>query len=637
MCGIAGIMSAEEKKLGRILSGMCDAIAHRGPDDFGYIALQGSSPANPSSVKKDVADDTGKVFLGHRRLSIIDLSGSRQPLCNEDGSVWVVFNGEIYNYVELRTSLAKKGHKLREKGDTEVLVHLWEEYGTEMLSHLVGMFAFAIYDTAKGTLFLARDRFGQKPLYYFERNKNFYFASELQAFYKLEDFNASDINPVAMAQFFRYGFIPNPGTAYKNVFSVPPGHFLLRKNGESSVLQFWKPYITGTEKRVDYEKLESLLDESVRLRLRSDVPFGAFLSGGIDSALVTSSMVKLSDMPVKTFTISTGRESFMDESEEAREVADFLKTEHRQINVTPDFVAVSEKLAAHYGQPYADHSSVLAYYVSKETRNFVKVALTGDGGDELFAGYTGYLKSSFYNSFGRLPFPMRVMAGDLAAALFSNNEKRDLSDSLSSAFPLPAKGENIAILYHKKWRNSVFNPDFSATINDSHNAEIERFTSYYNAAESKNPVEKWMEADQRLYLCDDILVKLDIASMAVSLECRSPLLDHRFAEFANSISVKTKLEGGISKGILRKLAAKRLPTKTASYPKKGFSMPLSQWMRTDLKDWMHSTVFDNQQVWAQYLSPKSVEKLWNEHQSGKSDHQMRLWVIASLGLWKKNL
>ncbi len=637
MCGIAGILGKTRNRMSSDVVKMTNALAHRGPDDFGYAS---ACPGETVKISLGVAppDTESMAVLGHRRLSIIDLSGSRQPLSNEDGTVCTVFNGEIYNYVELIELLVKKGHVFRNKGDTEVLVHLWEEFGKEMVNHLVGMFAFCIYDSRSGTLFLARDRFGQKPVYYFERNDNFHFASELQAFFPLDNFKRNETNGAAIAQYFRYGFIPNPETAYKDVFMLPPGHTLEIRGGIIFTSQYWKPTVTGDMDLPDYGKLEELLDESVRLRLRADVPFGSFLSGGIDSALITSSMMKYSPAPVRTFTISTGKEYFTDESGEAAETARLLGTEHNTLEVSPDFIPVAEKLAASYGQPYSDYSSILTYYVSRETRQFVKVALTGDGGDELFAGYNGYLRNTLYNSFGSLPFTIKKAAASLSRILTASNPDSQLYDSISSVFPLPLKGENIAPLFHRRWRDSAFQNDFSRSAADSRTSEIERFASYYREASSDNPIDRWLEADQRLYLCDDILVKLDIASMAVSLECRSPFLDHRFAEFANKISSASKMRNGIPKAILREIARRRNLAHITGLPKKGFSMPFGQWLRQEpIKHWIHSLIFENNGVWNTYLKEEAVEGFWKEHQSGRMNHHMRIWMIASLVLWQKAL
>jgi asparagine synthase (glutamine-hydrolysing) len=627
--------------MGRQIVEMTGSLVHRGPDDFGYIALDPGSNTFPIPLElHKTPAGAHSLFFGHRRLSIIDISGTKQPLANEDKSVWVIFNGEIYNYDELGKMLVAKGHILREKGDTEVLVHLWEEYGAAMPEHLVGMFAFAVYDSKKNVLFLARDRFGEKPLYYFEKDGRFFFASELQAFFHLDEFDPNDVNELAIALYFRYGFIPGPNTAYKNVFSLGAGRTLLKTSGNSEHRYYWKPSVSGEMRNPDFKEIEELIDESVRLRLRSDVPLGAFLSGGIDSGLITASMSRQLDKPVSTFTISTDKNSWQDESEAAKLTASHLKTFHREIKVEPDFVGVTEKLARHYGQPLADHSSVLTYYVSRETRKYVKVALTGDGGDELFGGYGSYLNLPLYQLLGGIPYPFKkFLAGILRHIPFSPSPGRTgFSEALLSAFSLPEKGENTASLFHRNRRDSIFQSKFKEKIREASQSELNLFTKYFNEANSDDPVDRWMEVDQRLYLCYDILAKLDIASMSVSLECRPPFLDHRLAKFANSISAKAKLRNGQSKYMLRQLAREQFPAGLASLPKKGFSMPLAEWLRQgQLKEWIYSLIFENKNSWNNYLREDSVENLWKEHQAGKMNHQMRLWMIASLVLWQKTV
>jgi len=634
MCGIAGIVSEKPIMACEEIAKMTSRLEHRGPDGWGYASL--SPGYKPSSAYQNAPPEIpAHVHLGHRRLSIIDIDGARQPLCNEDGSVWVVFNGEIYNYMELADLLRSKGHILSSKGDTETLVHLWEEFGTEMLPHLVGMFAFAIYDLRKGTLFLARDRFGQKPLYYAEKAETLFFASELQAFEDLDLFKNSNTDKLAIAQYFRYGFIPSPRTAYKEISSLQAGHFLIKRNGQHDIRQYWKPSVSGELQNPDLDKLQSLIDESVRIRMRSDVPLGAFLSGGIDSALLVSSMARQSNNKVRTFTISTGKEYWVDESITAGKTAEHIGTEHNELKVSPDFISVWEKLSRHYGQPFADHSAVMTYYVSRETRRFVKVALSGDGGDELFAGYNGYLRTSFYNVMGHLPKSVRNGARRLASLLPLRSGRRDYADAILSAFSLPRKGENIASLFHESWRDELFDDDFKRDIKEDLGNEADRFSSFYNEAQSDDPVSKWLEADQRLYLCDDILCKLDIASMSVSLECRSPFLDHRIAEYANRISSSAKIAGGRTKAPLRELALRRLPAEISALPKKGFSMPLAEWMRKELKNSIEDRIFSCKSSWRPYLREDAVKRLWKEHLSGKADHQMRLWMIFVLAGMKR--
>ncbi|MBN1864793.1 MAG: asparagine synthase (glutamine-hydrolyzing) [Victivallales bacterium] len=628
MCGIAGMAGAGMRSAGGALGRMVASLAHRGPDGQGYAALSRGEGGVRGVSYEAVPEVAAEVFLGHRRLSIIDVAGSAQPLSNEDGTVWVVFNGEIYNYLELRGSLESSGHCLKENGDTEVLVHLWEEHGEGMLEHLVGMFAFALYDTREGVLFLARDRFGQKPLYFFESSGLFFFASELQGLFESGSFPFGDRDEIAMAQFFRYGYIPSPRTAYKGVFSLGAGQCLRWRDGKFQVKRYWRPCVRGEIGLADADALSGLLDDAVRLQLRSDVPLGAFLSGGIDSALISASACRQLGSPLKTFTISTGG-SWCDESEGALETAAHLGTEHHAFTVEPDLVDISAKLARHYGQPFADHSSVMTYYVSRETRKHVTVALAGDGGDELFGGYRSYLNLSGYAFFGRLPFCSRRLLA-LLAVCFGRRGGGKVADSILAASLLPAKGENISGLFHRHWRGRCFNADFAKSLDDSSLEDIEMFSRYYNEAESDEPVEKWMEADQRLYLADDILTKVDMASMAVSLECRAPFLDHRLAEFANKIPVSSKFSGGRTKAILRDMAAKIFPGGMSEGPKKGFSMPLDIWLREGLREWCRERIFDGAGVWGRYLDSRCVEQMWSEHQAGRMDHSSRLWSVISL-------
>lgn len=612
---------------------MTNALAHRGPDDWGYMALNpGEAVEKPAS--RTPPSSPNRVWLGHRRLSIIDLAGSHQPLRNENGTVWVVFNGEIYNYVELRNHLSKKGHIIRESGDTEVLVHLWEQYGEQMVKHLVGMFAFALYDTQNDVLFLARDRFGQKPLYYWKNGTVFAFASEIQGLWRLENFPSDNLDEIAACQYFRYGYIPGPRTIFRNVRSLLPGHYLVASKENLKIQQYWKPQVVGQKNACDLETLEALLDEATRIRLRSDVPLGAFLSGGIDSALVVSSMVRQSEKPVKTFTITTGK-YWCDESKPARITSNRLGTNHHEFQVMPDLVDITGKLAAHFGQPFADYSSVPTYYVSRETRKHVTVALSGDGGDELFGGYERYIHHPWATMAGRIPYGPRFF---LATLIWKYLHIGPLSSGLIGDFLVTAgdaayKGENHSYTFHDYWQQRCFQPGFPSTMRQLNQNEIGRFTQLYNEAVSENPLERWLEVDQRMYLADDILTKVDISSMAVSLECRSPFLDHKFAEAVNRIPLSKKLYRGKSKVILRDLAERRLPSAICGLPKKGFTLPLAHWMRGDLKDWSHDMIFQNQSSWDAFLCPKTVGLLWEEHQNGWYDHSKRLWIVIAWTMW----
>lgn len=626
MCGIVGIANRKSAPSGNAIVAMADAIKHRGPDGWGYVALDPeiSSPV----MTQNSPQGSAKVFFGHRRLSIIDVEGTRQPLSNEDGSVWVTFNGEIYNYRELADNLRRKGHTLREKGDTEVLVHLWEEHGRDMVRHLTGMFAFAIYDVKKDVLFIARDRYGEKPLFYWKTNDLLAFSSELQSFWQLEGF-AHEVNHSSIARFFKYCYIPAPDTVYKNVFSLPPGCCAELRNSRLSVEHYWRPSVCGEEEAVDMDVLQEKFDNAVASRMIADVPLGLFLSGGIDSSLIAAAMAKQSAIPVKTFTVSTGK-SWCDESEAAALIASHLGTEHHKFMIKPDFIEVSKMLARHYGQPYADYSNIPTYYISRETRKHVKVALGGDGGDELFAGYDRYANLKLSSLAGLAPYFLRK-----TGALFFKSSPY-LFDFACVAGDARVRGEEYSPLFHRYWREKCFKPEFLEETANASDLDIGRFEQYYDEAVSSNPLERWLEADQRMHLCDDILTKVDIASMSVSLECRAPFLDHSFAEYANKIAVASKLQGRRTKAVLRDLAARRLPPQIINLPKKGFTLPLGDWFRNELKDWGYSILFDNADIWNDYLDPREVRNMWLEHQFGKMEHCMRLWMIISLVLWNKS-
>jgi len=390
---------------------------------------------------------------------------------------------------------------------------------------------------------------------------------------------------------------------------------------------------------VDLDELQALVDHSVGLRLRSDVPLGAFLSGGVDSSVVTASAQAQSSRPIQTFTISTG-ESWCDESVEASVVAAHLGTDHHCFTVQPDLVDVSAKLARHYGQPFADYSLVPTFYVSRETRRCVTVALSGDGGDELFAGYERYATARWSRLFGVVPDDLRPMLaalGRLVAKRIGRTRKLApyMEDFILAAGDPRRRGENYSYLFHDARMRQAFQPTFLRRVALGRAAELAVFARHYDEAASDVPLERWLEADQRMHLADDILCKVDVASMAVSLECRAPLLDHRLAEHVNSLPLAAKLAAGRSKAALRDIAARRVPAVIAGLPKKGFTLPLAQWMRHELRDWSRATIFEGRDAWVEYCRPEVVERFWRQHQSGRVDHSMRLWSLIAFVLWDK--
>jgi len=627
MCGIAGILSHAPSRSGRALLAMTDALRHRGPDGRGHVTLWPGRPCH-GPVVDTPSPDAGVVFLGHRRLSIIDPQGTSQPLRNEDGSVWTVFNGEIYNYRELRTLLEKRGHTLREKGDTEVLVHMWEEFGEDMASHLNGMFALALYDVRKDILFLARDRFGEKPLYYWDGPDMFGFASELHALPLLDGFPEDRLDAEAMGRFFSLGYIPHPRTVYAAARSLSPGHVLTLRSRVARERAYWRPEVTGEAKRLDLDELSLRLDEAVSSRLVSDVPVGCFLSGGLDSSLVAAAMARIATP--RTFTISTGDEAG-DESAVARRIAGHIGSVHQEFLVEPDFVTIAERLARHYGQPFADYSAVPTYYVSKETRCHVKVALSGDGGDELFAGYDRYANSFAASVCGLAPLQLRRLLAQLACR--GGDHRSHLADFILSAGPPFRKVDAPSSLFHAHWRSGTFQPVFLSEIGEPGFSGLGPLGRRYEEAVGGDVTSRLLETDQAIYLPADILTKVDIASMSVSLETRAPLLDHRLAEFVNRLASPLKLAGRMGKVPLRDLARRYLPGDVAGLPKRGFTLPLAEWMRGDIRDWCHAAVFDAADAWKPFLLPQAVSRLWSDHQAGRRDHSMRLWAIISVGLW----
>lgn len=630
MCGIAGIVSVLPRPLGRTLGQMSQALEHRGPDGVGFIALNPGEPC-PQNASDTPPNSSHCAFLAHRRLSIIDLAGSRQPLPNEDGSVWVVFNGEIYNYKELADKLAGKGHRLREKGDTEVLVHLYEEYRDNLFEHLNGMFSVAIYDVKEHRLILARDRFGEKPLYYWETGGLLAFASELQGLWPLEEFPIDNVELSAMAQYFRYGYIPTPLTIYPGVHSLSPGHFIVWNNGELGPARaYYAPQVHGQNPGDNADELEDRFDLAVCSRLTADVPVGCFLSGGLDSSLIASSMVKISSHQVRSFTIRLD-DDVLDESVQAKAIAAHLGTRHTEYSIKPDFLGAITLLARHYGQPFADYSSVPTYYISRETRRDVKVALSGDGGDELFAGYDRYSNQRVSDMAALVPSSLRMFS---AAALRILNTQNSfiphLADFLNCASKLPERGENHTSLFHSYWRDRCFQPDFASITPDTN---CGKFTSLYKQCISHDTLDRWLETDQRMYLPNDILTKVDIASMAASLETRAPFLDHRFTEYVNGLFSTDKIKNKTTKYLLRRLAERRLPENVAKLPKKGFTLPLARWLRNELREWGLELLKDHQDAWTPYLVPTAIWRLWDAHQSGRADHSMRLWQVISVCLW----
>jgi asparagine synthase (glutamine-hydrolysing) len=617
MCGIAGRFNfTPAAPIDRVqLAAMTGAIAHRGPDADGFYVGPG-------------------IGLGHRRLSIIDLSTGDQPLANEDHTIQVVFNGEIYNYGEVRTELIARGHKFRTGSDTEVIVHGYEEWGDRAVDRFRGMFAYAVWDEPKRRLLLVRDRLGVKPLYYAVTPAGVIFASEIKAI--LEDHEvARDWSPEALDAYLTLQYIPAPQTIYRTVWKLPPGHSLVAENGRVSVRRYWDLIFTGggdPAREEEYlEGLDALVTESVRLRLVSDVPLGAFLSGGIDSSAVVAAMVETSSSPVVTTSVGFDEQNF-NELEHARTVATTLGAMRYEHVVQPDIADLLPKLVWHLDEPFADHSAVPTYYVSKAAREHVTVALSGDGGDELWAGYARHRVERWESSARRLLGGVGGWLIGRAAGRLPLGIKGARSLQHLSLSPADACARKHAYgLFENGLRASLYAPDFAAAVRDSD--PFVGFRIAYDSCPSPDPLDCALYVDVKTYLVDDIMTKVDKMSMAVSLESREPLLDHKLVEFAAGVPAALKLKNGRSKYLLRRLVERRLPSAIVNRPKQGFEAPTGEWLRGPLAPMVDDLLLDGRLRNRGLFDNGTIARLWREHKSGLRDHRHRLWSLVMLELW----
>ena len=657
MCGIFGIVTNRAveasvlEKAGKILS-------HRGPDDSGIW------------ISKN--NHTG---LGHQRLSIIDLSqNAHQPMSNEacpecrrrNGSAWITYNGEVYNFKEIRSLLETKGHVFKSLSDTEVILHAYEEWGEECINRFSGMFAFAIWDERKQRLFIARDRIGKKPLFYYWDEKLFTFASEIQALLALNI--PRDVDLYAIHQYLTYQYIPAPKSAFKNVFKLPPAHYLILENKNNppsppfakggmggfsgkDIKDAKNSYVLRIQKYwdIDFSKKVTVLDwktlsgevferlkESVRQRLISDVPFGAFLSGGIDSSVVVALMSEVMQEPVKTFSIGFEEEAY-NELPYARQIAKLFKTDHKEFVVKFDALNILPKLVRHYGEPFADSSALPTFYLSKMTSEFVKVALSGDGGDEGFAGYDRYYALKLMQQFRKVPESARKAVlkvlnlwGESDVKSRMKRLKRFIQGSL---YPKNLEYFQWMVAFLKNDRDSLYGEAMRTILTKED--PYDYLLNLFEHSTADNIVEKAMDADIHSYLPFDLLVKVDIASMANSLEVRCPFLDHKFMEFAATIPLEYKLNGKIKKYILKKAFDGLIPGDILKRKKTGFGVPLCRWFRHDLKDYISDILLSRQSIERGYFRPDAVRTLLSEHISGKIDHSPRLWTLLMLELWHR--
>lgn len=604
---------------------MCSALAHRGPDDEGSVHLDG-------------------VTLGMRRLSIIDLEGGHQPIHNEDSKIWVIQNGEIYNHLELRRQLIAAGHSFSTQSDTEVLVHGYEQWGEDLVEHLNGMFAFALLDRVRGSLLLARDRMGIKPLHYAIDGRRLVFASELKALL-CDPALRRGIDPVALDQYLALEFVPSPGSIVRGISKLPPAHTLTWSlaHGTHRLRRYWTPDLAAGEGGVEprgleqrCEELRAVLRESVRKELISDVPLGVFLSGGIDSSAVTAMMSQLGS-DVKSFSVGFAEGSF-DEAPYARQVASHLGTEHRELTLEPDMLlGLIPKLPTLLDEPLGDASIIPTYLLSDFTRRHVKVALGGDGGDELFAGYPTMQAHRLAGYYRRVP---RLLRDGLVAPVvrrlpvsrdnlsFDYRAKRFVS---GAPYPVAER--------HQRWMGSFAAEErtalLSAGVRDAlgSNGRGDPATDLLDGAGLRDPLNQVLLMDMRMYLENDILVKLDRASMMASLEGRVPLLNNDFVEYATRLPLNMKLRGFGSKFLFKKALRGLLPESILHRPKKGFGIPVAHWFRGPLKEQMLSVLAPDRIARKGFFDPAAVSVLIKDHLEGRRDNRKQLWTLFAFELW----
>lgn len=622
MCGIAGRVNF---KTGApvdpaLVHGMCDLIAHRGPDGSGIWV-------------------DGPVGLGHRRLAIIDLSpAGRQPMSDASGQVWVTFNGEIYNFLELRQELESRGHHFRSRTDTEVLIAAYLEFGVDCLSKLRGMYAFALWDAPKRRFFAARDRLGKKPLHYWIDRDGLAFASEPKAFLADPGFEMR-ANPEAIFEYLTYQYVPSPLSAFQGVAKLPPAHYLLIEDGTITTARYWKLSYSKKVKLTEEEACEALiaeLREAVRLRLISDVPLGAFLSGGVDSSLIVALMAELSGR-VRTFSIGF-EESDFDELPYARLVAKRYGTEHCEMVVRPDVTEIIPKLVWHYNEPYADASAIPTYCVSQMTRQHVTVALNGDAGDENFGGYRRYIPDPATARFDRLPSPVRRGVSAVAERVpvtrqtpgFSNRAARWLKRMSEAAEHRYARRITH---FHPELQHEICAPQFVERL--AAGEAFARLSAQYRGSDALDDLDAMLDVDVNTYLPDCLLVKVDIASMAHGLEARSPMVDHVFMEFAAALPSSMKVRNGVSKHILKRAARPFLPDENIDRAKRGFSIPLAPWFRGEFGTLAADVLLDGRLAQRGYFHMDVVRRLLDEHRRGVTTWQKQLWNLLMLEYWHR--
>ncbi|MEO8092017.1 MAG: asparagine synthase (glutamine-hydrolyzing) [bacterium] len=622
MCGIAGKVCLDGEVDEALLERMCEVIRHRGPDSRGTYIGEG-------------------VGLGVQRLAIIDLHTGDQPISNEDGTVVVILNGEIYNYRELRIELERAGHRFRSRSDTEVIVHLYEDLGDECVHRLRGMFAFALWDRPRRRLLVARDRLGKKPLLYSHRGGTLWFGSEGKSILQ-DQAVPRDVDFDAVDAFLQFGYVPDPLSTFAALRKLPPAHLLTWEHGKLEIRRYWRlsytPRAAHRTPEDAHEAIREALLEATRLRMRSDVPLGAFLSGGVDSTAVVAAMSMQSSGTVKTFSVGFDVDRF-DETGSAREVAELFGTEHSEFRLEPDAVEVLPTLVWHYGEPFADESAIPSLYLAEAARRHVTVALNGDGGDESFAGYDNYWAGMVASRLSWVPASaagaFRAVTGALAGDPPRFGPVRRARWLAKAATLSQAELSTfMASRFNQRERAALYTEEFKAELERLAPLSAPRVMSHaLEGSDAPTPLERFLDADVNTYLPSDLLVKMDIATMAHSLEVRSPLLDHVFMELAAGLPAAMKRRGRTSKVALKDALRTWVPDHILDRPKMGFSVPLADWFRGRLRELPEEVLLDDRSLGRGIFREEAIRALIDHHLAGRADNSRKLWSLLQLELW----
>lgn len=626
MCGIYGKVRFDGRHIDVSRAEQaCTAMRHRGPDDHGVY-------------------QKGGTCLGHTRLSIIDLSPlGHQPMTNEEGSLWIVFNGEIYNFMELRRELEAKGHRFRSRTDTEVILHLYEELGSGCVERLRGMFAFAIWDEKTRSIFLARDRVGKKPLYYCHRNEFLSFSSEVRPLASDPEI-PTDVDSVAIHHYLTFQSVPNPFCAFRAIRKLPPAHWMMVRDGNVEIRRYWQlfyipkfPSHSPGERADLEERLVEKIRDAVRIRLIADVPLGALLSGGVDSSGVVALMsIASGDYPVRTFSVGF-KEKEYDELRFARIVSGMYRTDHKEFILEPNMTDALPVLVEHFGEPFSDPAALPLYFITKIAREYVKVALCGDGGDESFAGYHRHKLNMLIRRVDRFPSWLTKRIARWIPASGSSSSKSPLwiAKRLFQTLSLPPSIRNLRFFGHfdTEMKEVICTREFAEEVAkaDTDDLVIER----YREADADNLLDAILYTDIHTYLADTLLPKVDIASMANSLEMRSPLLDHELMEFAARLPADMKIRRFETKHVLKKVFKRFLPPEMLKRPKMGFGVPLDRWFRCEWKEMAFDLILSERAIGRGYFREEEIRRILDEHVQGKWNWQYQIYNLLMLELWHR--